>query len=145
MNAADVAIATITLVRSAAEEALLRRSLLLLGATGMPIAVADGGSGSAFAEFVRGVPGAVMATAPGSGLVAQVQASLQCSATFGRRYVLYTEPDKEGFFEHHLHRFVEQAVDAADTGVVIAARSAPSLETFPPMQRYVESVVNHLC
>jgi hypothetical protein len=62
-----------------------------------------------------------------------------------RTFILYTEPDKETFFHRHLHDFVRQAPSESGIGIVLAARSTRSFDTFPPMQRYVESVVNHLC
>jgi hypothetical protein len=145
MNRADVAIATMTMVRSSEEEAQLRRSLRVLAESGLPVAVADGGGSEAFSRFLAQLPGVTVTVPIRRGLVAQVQESIDCAATFGMERILYTEPDKEEFFATHLQRFVARAADAAEFGVVLAARSRSSFETFPPMQRYVESVVNHLC
>ena len=56
MNSRDVAIATITWVRSGDEERLLRRSLELLAAIGVRVAVADAGTSAAFTAFLRRFP-----------------------------------------------------------------------------------------
>ena len=62
-----------------------------------------------------------------------------------RSYLLYTEPDKQFFFEHRLKDFLEAASNHPEAGVILASRSRESLLTFPPMQRYTEGVINHLC
>ena len=41
--------------------------------------------------------------------------------------------------------FLRAAPGHTDTGVVLASRSADSFRTFPPMQRYTETVINTLC
>jgi hypothetical protein len=55
------------------------------------------------------------------------------------------EPDKAFFFEHRLRNFLQLVPEQPDLGVVLASRSAESFQTFPPMQRYTEEVINHLC
>jgi hypothetical protein len=143
MNAADIAVATVTLVRSAHEQRLLRRSLELLAGAGMPVAIADASAAPDFAQFLQQLPGAIVERPQQHGLVAQVQASVAAAAQCGRTFILYTEPDKEMFFARQLAQFVADARD--DVSVSIAARSISSFETFPPMQKYVESIVNRLC
>src|SRR3954447_14308127 len=140
----DLAIVTMTMVRSSAEEQLLRRSLRLLSDIGAPIAVADAGASAPFAEFLSALPNVTVAAPGAHGLVAQVQAAVAAAAAFARPLILYTEPDKELFFARHLRAFVEQGAGARDRGLVLAARSEAAAATFPPMQQYVESVVNHL-
>ena len=136
-----VAIATITWARSAEEDRRLRHSLTRLLAAHVPIAVADTGRTSSFTGFLRGRPELTVAVERG-GLVAQVESSLRIARSFGSRFVLYTEPDKELFFEH-LPGFLEEATRV--TGLTIAARSRRSFATYPGSQRYTERVINHLC
>jgi hypothetical protein len=81
----------------------------------------------------------------GSGLWPQVRCSLEAARKSGARLVLYTEPDKRAFFRDRLAGFIAEATDAAETGVVIAARSQAVLSTFPPFQQYTESVINRCC
>jgi hypothetical protein len=136
-----VAIATITWARSAEEDRRLRQSLTRLLAAGLPIAVADTGRTPSFIRFLRRHPGFTV-TQEGGGLVAQVEASLRIARAFGSRFVLYTEPDKELFFER-LDGFLEEAVRVG--GLTIAARSRRSFRTYPGSQRYTEQVINDLC
>jgi hypothetical protein len=145
MDVSQVGVATITWARSPEEEALLRRSLGHLSSIGVPIAVADAGTSPAFAGFLRGLPNVSVTGADGPGLVAQVSASVARAAAFAQQYILYTEPDKELFFRDRLREFLRVAPDEADGGVVLASRSRRSFETFPPMQRYTEGVINRLC
>lgn len=140
-----IAAATMTLVRSNAEEQLLRRSLQILADIGVPIAVADAGTSAAFGDFLRSLRGVVATRATQGGLVGQVQAAIETAARLETPLILYTEPDKEMFFARHLRDFMLQARNAEQADVVLAARTPASFETFPPMQRYVESIVNHLC
>jgi hypothetical protein len=139
-----IAAATMTLVRSSAEEELLRRSLQILADIGVPIAVADAGTSAAFGDFLQSLRGVVATRASQAGLVGQVQAAIEAAARFETPLILYTEPDKETFFARHLRDFMLQA-HGEQAGLVLAARTPASFETFPPMQRYVESIVNHLC
>jgi hypothetical protein len=145
MDAEKVAVATITWVRSADEEALLVRSLGLLASCGLPVAVADRGTSPPFTSALRRFPQFTVTVPPEAGLVPQVKASLELAATFGRPFTLYVEPDKEFFFGHRMSEFVRCAPDASDVGVVLASRSEESFRTFPPMQQYTEGVINHLC
>jgi hypothetical protein len=140
-----IAVATMTWVRSDVEEARLRRSLERLSAAGLPVAVADAGTSPAFAQFLDVLPGCRVAAPRERGLVGQVKASIALAATFGPSQILYTEPDKEAFFGSLLDGFLRRAAEAGGAGVVLAARSEESFQTFPPMQRFTEGVINHLC
>jgi hypothetical protein len=140
-----LSIATITWARTDREERLLRDALAALARMGMPVSVADGGSGSAFLDFLRRLPNVTLAAARGRGLVAQVKASLSRALEHDTPCVLYTEPDKLWFFEQKLASFVEQATDDEGVGVVLAARSDASFGTYPPLQQYTERTLNHLC
>lgn len=145
MDSSHVAVATISWARSDREETLLRRSLPLLAASGLPVAIADKGTNAGFTEFLTNLAGFSISVPPDQGLVAQAKASVELAATFGRPFILYVEPDKELFFDHGLHEFLRQAPEQRGVGVVLASRSAASLETFPPVQRYTEGVINYLC
>jgi hypothetical protein len=136
-----VAIATITWARSTEEDRRLRRSLTRLTATAFPIAVADSGRTPAFSSFLASRPALTVIVERG-GLVAQVEASLQLAAGFGSPFILYTEPDKELFFEY-VERFAARA--ARRGGLTLAARSRKSFATYPRTQRYAERVINDLC
>jgi len=139
------AIATISSVRSPREEALVRTSLERLTAIGLPVSLADTGLSATFSGFVAGLPN-VSVVVPGQpGLVGQIKASIALAAKGGRRFILYTEPDKEQFFGAQLRGFLRRAADRADARVVLAARSDESFDTFPSMQRYTEGVINRLC
>lgn len=144
MQRSDVAIATLTLVRDPEEHRLVAAALSGLAAAGMPVAISDGGSPPDFLDYVAGLP-AVQAVPPDHpGLVGQIKASLRAAAQTGRRFILYLEPDKESFVESRLASFLSQAPDDNDVGVVLAARSARSLDTYPSTQKFAESAFNTL-
>jgi hypothetical protein len=144
MDLRDVAIASITWARSPDEEIHLRRSIAHLATLGLPIAVADAGSSDSFARHLRRFPALMTTTALRPGLVPQICASLALAASTGRAFILYVEADKEHFFRNGLLDFVRCADGEPDVGVVIAARSEETFQTFPPMQRYTEGVINRL-
>jgi hypothetical protein len=145
MNGERVGIATITWARTDDEDTLLRRSLERLAAFGMPVAIGDAGTRPSFTAFLERLPGITVSVPAARGLVPQVQASIAMASTFDTAFTLYVEPDKELFFAGPMADFVERAPDGLDVGVVIASRSEQSFATFPPMQRYTEGVINHLC
>lgn len=141
--ASDIAIATISLARNDAEARVLLRALACLSRRRSDIFLADGGSCPSFREALTGLPITVVPVDE-RGLVAQVRAALGAAAASGARRVLYTEPDKHEFFDRHLAAFLDTA-GAAGEPVALAARSAAAFETFPPFQRFTESIFNRLC
>jgi hypothetical protein len=140
----DVCVATITLARDAAEEQLIRRGLNALSAAALPIVIADGGSGDAFLSFARSLPQTTIVNPTERGLVPQVNASLGGTLRLLPRFILYAESDKQMFFEQKLARFLLEAPLGDDVGVVLAARSEASFQTFPPTQRVAETAINTL-
>ena len=131
--------------RSPEEETSLLRSLSRLAGYVNPVVIADRGNRPDFTNALRDIPGVRVIIPAAVGPAGQIKASVDVAASFGTRYVLYAEPDKEDFFARRLRNFVERAPDADDVGIVLASRSTGSLETFPPMQRYTEGVFNDLC
>lgn len=138
------AVATVTLVRRPGEDTLLRNALTSLATLNVPVVVADGGSGDAFVQFVRQLPGFTLVLPERPGLVPQVKAAIRAACERGVQLVLYTESDKQEFFVRHLAQFLDQAHAAVEQGVVLASRSDVAYGTFPPVQRYTEGVINSL-
>jgi hypothetical protein len=141
---ADVCAATITWARDAEEERTLRRALAALTRAALPVVVADKGNSPAFTSFLRGLPDVVLSPPAEATLVGQVRASLRAALAVERPFVLYTEPDKEQFFERGLQEFLASAPRFEEVGIVLAARTAASVATFPPFQRYTEGAINGL-
>ncbi|HEY7169857.1 MAG TPA: hypothetical protein VH417_03360 [Vicinamibacterales bacterium] len=145
-EAPAIPVATVTLARSAEEQALLERALKCLADGRRVIAVADGGSTPTFVDAIRTLPGTTIVPPDGDpGLLAQVKGSLRAALDTGARAILYTEPDKEEFFSGALDRFLRAGASIDNAGIVVAARSARSFATFPDTQRYTEGVINTLC
>ena len=143
MKLADVAVATITRARDRDEERLIAAALRRLSRSALPIAVADGGSSARFLESLRRLRGVTFVTPKHHGLISQVQASVESAHRTGRTFILYTESDKNRFFDRALVDFVRRAPHHA--GIVLAARSEAGFKTFPPIQRLTESTANELC
>lgn len=141
MNAGDVAVATITLVRDAEEAQLLEKALHALAARRWPVSIGDGGSPPDFLESLTRA-GFTLAPPVARGLVGQVKASVRSALETGRRFILYTEPDKLAFFETRLDQFIRSAPD--DVGIVVAARDSASFATFPQFQQHTEGCLNVL-
>lgn len=145
MTPDNVAVATVTWARSESEEALLARSLARLAEAGLPVAVADRGASASFGDALKRLPGFSITVPAEQGLAAQVEASIALAARFERPFILYVEPDKEIFFGPRMSDFLRRAPDGENVGVVLASRTEASYATYPPMQRYTESVINRLC
>ena len=143
MKLRDVTVATITRVRGQADEKLILRALSHLTDRALPIALSDRGSSRRFVNRVRGLPSVTLVPPREDGLVGQVQASFAEACRAGSRFVLYTEPDKDWFFDGPVFDFIARADDHA--GIVLAARSPAGFKTFPPFQQLAESSASELC
>lgn len=145
MKKENLCFATISLVRTEDEERLLRNALTALARLNLPVFVTDGGSPPSFVDFLQSLPNFLVLRAEAKGVFAQARNSLQEAARSGAGFIFYTEPDKKDFFANGLPRMlVETAVDA-QTGVVLAARSAKGFATFPPFQQMTETAINRCC
>ena len=145
MDANNVSIATMTWARDPQEEGLLREALPRLAALNLPTFVTDGGSGTDFLGFLRGFPNFEVSEAGGRGLWAQVRRSLSAARDSGRKFILYTEPDKSQYFKEYLSEFIAESQGQDGVGVTLASRSAEGYATFPEFQRFTESVINRCC
>lgn len=146
MTSMSTAVATVTLVRAPGEELILRAALTSLAASGLPICVADGGSDPAFTAFLATLDNVNLAEPRGPGLVGQVAAAVEGASAAGAEYVLYTESDKQGFFETGLEAFLRSASPLTHPpSLVLAARTPASFETYPGVQRHTEGMINDLC
>ena len=139
----EIVVATMTLARTSAEGKLLRRSLTKLVSFGMPVVAVDGGSPPEFVHFLRGL-GIQSPKAKKRGLVPQVEASIATAAKLRKKFIFYTEPDKEQFFSGPLLDFLREVKPAKRLGVALASRSARGFGTFPRAQRASETFINNV-
>jgi hypothetical protein len=137
----SIAAATMTKARSNAEEELLHRSLEKLSRAIQPVFVTDAGSGPQFLARLQEMPELIVHT-DSCGLVDQVRRSVRNAFDYGARFVLYTEPDKEWFFEHALGAFLSGADEEID--LAVCSRDEESFRTFPFGQRETERTLNEL-
>jgi hypothetical protein len=144
MDSAQIAVATLTWARSREESTGLARSLASLVDVGLPVAVANRDGDPTFGPKLQSLTGVGVVAPETPSLVGQIKASIRAAAALGRRFVLYTEPDKERFFATRLRDFIERAPDGAHVGVVVAARARCAFESFPPAQRQAEAIINAL-
>lgn len=146
-DASSVIIATMTWAKDATEEVVLRASLAALASHNLPVVVTDGGSSQRFVEYLRSFPHFEVLTVSRAGVVGQTRSSLRAAREYKRRFVLYTEPDKELFFTRTLGDVVAHANAIKDErhGVSIIARSDESFATYPATQRTTEAAINRLC
>ena len=128
----SVAVVTMTRAERDEDARLLTQSLLILKGRGLPVFVSDRG---AVELSVEGIDIA----REGDSLVQQVQASMGRAIDAGFETLIYTEPDKQEFFQSGLTRFLERS--AADA-VTVASRDVSSMETFPGSQQVIENSFN---
>lgn len=143
----QIAVAAPILARDGTEEERLRTSVAALCRHNLPVFLVDGGSGTAFVDSLKRLPGVTVEQARKDGprLLTQVQQALAAAREAEPAYILYTEPDKEWFFENRLSDFLAEAEQATDAGVVVAARDAESFATFPQGQQLTETLLHRLC
>jgi hypothetical protein len=141
----DIPVATMTLARDAQQERTLLAALQSLARVARgTIFAADGGSPREFVDALGSVPVRTV-DADEPNLVGQVRASLRAAAGMGAPFLLYTEPDKQTFFDTHLDAFLASAPLDDRVGIVLAARSSNALTTFPAFQQRTERTFNELC
>jgi hypothetical protein len=143
MKVSEIAIVTITLVRTREEESSLLHSLEKLAGTNVPLVIADGGSAKRFVKELLNFTDLVV-TPEKKGLVQQVKAGLAGALTqfADKRAILYTEPDKYPFFEGRLFEFITTVPLRRKLGVIAAGRDAKSFRTFPIGQQQTEAFMN---
>ncbi|MBS1819176.1 MAG: hypothetical protein JSU08_14675 [Acidobacteria bacterium] len=141
----DMAFVTMSLARTPDEGELLVRALRRLALHGRPIFVTDGGSPADVVAALGQIAGLTLIPQPHrAGLVGQVHTSVSAALSTPVSWLVYTEPDKLGFFEHGVGAFLNAASQDPATSVTLAARSADAFETFPPVQRQHEDAINTL-
>lgn len=143
----EIVVATITLARNDAESQRLTQAITALADHGLPIIAADGGSTAEFVNGLHRIPNLTIRPYQPSAaprLLSQVKSALTGATSLNPAYVLYTEPDKQWFFEYRLKTFVEQALAGVPFGVAIAARDEASFLTYPSFQYYTEMVTARL-
>ena len=145
MNKKGVSIATITWARDEEEEQLLRISLQQLATLEVPVYITDGGSNAAFLENLHSFPHFTLVPATEQGLWAQAKNSLLAAYRSGTPFIFYTEPDKFNFFHYGLSQMLAAIQTDEQSGIVLAARSAVGMATFPPFQQMTETTINNCC
>ena len=145
MDKEKIAVATITWARDQEEQNLLTASLQRLAATGLKVFVTDGGSPPAFLDFLKSNRQFSVLQPEEKGLWAQAKNSLLHAQQAGVPFILYTEPDKQQFFEKHLIRFLDTADDDPSTGIRLACRTASAFSSFPRFQQMSETTINNCC
>src|SRR5687767_13475060 len=96
-----VAVATMTRARSPEETDRLIKALTALHRVGLPVYAADAGSDETFLRALSSLPN-IQILRTDANLVDQVRTFIQQAAGTGVDLVLYSEPDKQVFFETHL-------------------------------------------
>jgi hypothetical protein len=133
-----------TLARDEQQAQTLLGGLRSLARRTTAIFAADGGSPQPFLDAVTRIP-VTLVPPRARNLVGQIVASLHAAAATHAPFILYTEPDKQTFFDTHLDGFLAAAGREGDAGIVLAARSADAFATFPAFQQRAERSFNELC
>lgn len=145
MNKDELVIATLSLVRSEAEETLLKAALSQLSSLNVPVFVTDGGSPPPFIRFLHRLPNFTVLHATAKGVFAQARSSLTEAAKTGKPFIFYTEPDKENFFKTGLTDVIKAVEAESNLGIVMASRNKEGFATFPAFQQMTETAISHCC
>src|SRR5260221_967823 len=131
MNKNEIVVATITRVRDPEEGIVLHEAMRSLCQQDIPIVVVDRGSNLEFVNFLKSLPNCIVLKSSATGLIGQVQLSIATASELGTKFILYTESDKNLFFQTQLDQFIAAASDDEATGLFVAARTPDSFKTFP--------------
>lgn len=75
----------------------------------------------------------------------QAKKSMDEAYGAGAKTILYTEPDKQAFFQQHLPTVLQKIQLDEDAGVMLFSRSALAFASFPPFQQQTENTINLCC
>ena len=139
----DISIVSMTRA-SKGDYELHREALRELAAHALPTVVTDGGSGEEFLAYLNSFPHFVVQKAAQAGAFLQIKSSFDAARSLATPYVLYTEPDKQFFFEQRLSAFIEQAPDQG-AAIILPGRTEESFASYPESQRFTETFTNQLC
>jgi hypothetical protein len=139
----DISIVTMTRA-SKGDYELHREALRELAAHKLPTVVTDGGSGEEFLAYLNAFPHFVVQKAAQAGAFSQIKTSFDAVRSLATPYVLYTEPDKQFFFEQRLSAFIKQAPKQG-SAIILPGRTEESLTSYPESQRFTETFTNQLC
>ncbi len=105
----------------------------------------DGGSSDKFLSKAKEISNLFMVRSEG-GLVSQVKRSLNEALKTNADYILYTESDKQLFFQDKIDAFSSLSSEILPTnpGMILASRTQESFSTFPPFQRRAEHFLNDM-
>lgn len=142
MELNELVVVTMTRIQSAEDAAILIDSLQALAAHNVPLIVAHSGDSPAFLADLRALPNTRVLSISEDGLYAQMRAAFAEAYASRKPYILYTEPDKKGFFQDLLATFLGQV--PPQVGVAVASRNDEALRTFPRFQQYTESTASKL-
>lgn len=137
------AIATMTAAWSEQDAAGLVSALEPLSHIGLPIFSADAGSIAAFTDCTRQLHQLEL-WQEGTTLVQQIKACFRRVLKTDHRVILYTEPDKEGFFKSGVMSFLQANSCGEAAAVCVASRDQLSFATFPTVQQAAERAFNNL-
>jgi hypothetical protein len=139
----DIAIASVSWVRTESEETILRNALAALAALEVPVFITDGGSPPSFVSFLKSF--AHFSVYQAKGLWPQAKQSITAAGASDANMILYTEPDKKEFFQHYLPHMLQGSLVREKPGVQLASRSAKGFASFPAFQQMTEFAINQSC
>jgi len=144
MEKPKIAVATIIWARDPQEEIVIKKSMELLTSQGIDVIAADGGSAPEFLMHLSSFANLSLEKFNSPGIFTQTLWSLKTASEYKPEYILYTESDKNSFFEQHLDELITSVVLNQKIDLIIPSRSLRSFNTFPENQRKTEGIINQL-
>lgn len=136
----DIAITTVSWIRTEAEAGIVLPALTALSRLGVPVVVVDAGSPPQHQKTIRSLPHVIFSEKK-DGLTSQIIASQQTAARYAD-FLLYLQSDKLDFALHNAPKMIEIYRALPKKGVLVPVRSQASLNTYPSYQREQEQFIN---
>lgn len=136
----DIAVVTYSWMRNAEEAALVERTVQALGTLAVPVIIADKGSEASYVDRIKAIQNVQLFPAT-KGMMGQVLLSHEKAADLAD-YFFYTQSDKEDFAKNDAQKMLAAYRESTAKGVLIAARTKESNETYPRYQRIQEEFLN---
>jgi len=138
---ADIAVATVSWIRTAKEAGLILKTIEALSQLELPVVIVDGGSDPRYLQKIREMKNVVLLTG-GKGLTAQLIESQRLAAKLAKT-IFYLHTDKLDFALETAPKMIEYYRSLKHQGVLVPTRTPASMATYPIFQQKVEDFLNY--
>jgi len=136
----EIAIATISLIRTPKERDMIVNNTQLMSSFGIPIIIVDGGSPDKDVSVLQHMKHVLLFQTK-KGLTAQLRIMYK-EAAWRAQHICYLQIDKQDYIENHVRVLMDEYFALPTKGMYVPERAKKSFATYPIFQQRVEEFLN---